>query len=59
MEDWKCKMVRDFIDDHTELALLYSLKQERGDCEEMVEFIEEMQLEGKFAMYLDVRSQMG
>jgi len=56
--DFDCQVIEDFIDDNSELALLYAIKQEKGDCSEMVEFIEEMHLMGKFLMYSHMRANL-
>ena len=37
-DEFECSVVQDFIDDHSDLALLYAIKQEKGDCDEMCEF---------------------
>jgi len=59
MEEWKCDLVADFINDNKEIAFLYILKEQTGECEEMIQFIEEMKLTLKFLLYCDMRSQMG
>ena len=53
-----CELLKDFINDHSDIALLYVIKQEKGDCNEMYEFIEEMHLMGKFLMYSHMRQSL-
>ena len=56
MEDWQCNLVKDFINDNTEVSLMYMLKEQTSTCGEMKEFIEEMKLEGKFYIYCNIRA---
>jgi len=56
--EFECNLVQDFIDDHKEIALSYMLKQEKGDCDEMCEFIEEMDLTHKFLLYSHMRASI-
>ena len=58
MEEWQCNIVQDFIDDHKEIAFLYMLKQDKGDCMEMIEFIEEVNLTHKFLLYSHMRASL-
>ena len=58
MENLDCELIKDFINDHSDIALLYVIKQEKGDCNEMYEFIEEMHLMGKFLMYSHMRANL-
>tara|TARA_R110002167_G_scaffold120345_1_gene298158 strand:- start:438 stop:623 length:186 start_codon:yes stop_codon:yes gene_type:complete len=58
-DEFECSVVQDFIDDHSDLALLYAIKQEKGDCDEMCEFIEEMHLTHKFLLYSHMRASLG
>lgn len=51
MEDIDCDLLQSFINDHSDIAFLYMLKQDKNTCDEMYEFIEEMHLMGKFSMY--------
>ena len=59
MNNINCDYLRDFIDDNTDIGLLYVIKQEKGDCNEMYEFIEEMHLMGKFLLYSHMRESLG
>ncbi len=59
MENLDCELLKDFINDHSDISFLYMLKQEKNDCMEMYEFIEEMDLIGKFFMYTHMRANMG
>lgn len=54
-----CDYLRDFINDHAEVAFIYMLKQEKDDCDEMYEFLEEIDLTHKFLLYIDMRKQLG
>jgi len=54
-----CDYLRDFINDHAEVAFIYMLKQEKDDCDEMYEFLEEVDLTHKFLLYIDMRKQLG
>lgn len=56
--DVDCTLMRDFINDHREIAFLYMLKQDKDDCREHIEFIEEMHLMPKFLMYSHIRANM-
>ena len=56
--EFECNIVQDFIDDHKEIALSYMLKQDRDDCDEHIEFIEEMGLTHKFLLYSHMRASM-
>ena len=56
MEKWQCNLVKDFINDNTEVSLMYMLKEQTGNCGEMVEFITEMKLESKFYIYCNIRA---
>lgn len=58
MDNWKCNLVQDFIDENKEIAFLYIMSNGDNTCENMIEFIEEMKLEGKFMIYCDIKSQM-
>ena len=58
MDEWKCDLVDDFIHDHSDIALLYVLKQDKGTCDEMCEFIEEIDLTHKFLMYCHMRAAL-
>jgi hypothetical protein len=54
--DIDCTLVRDFINDNKEIAFLYMLKQDKDDCIEHIDFIEEMQLTHKFLLYSHMRA---
>ena len=56
--DVDCSLMREFIDDHSEIALLYALKQDKDDCAEHIEFLEEMHFMGKFLMYSHMRANL-
>lgn len=56
--DIDCDLLKDFIDDNSDIAFLYMLKQEKDDCIEMYEFVEEMHLMGKFLLYTYMRANM-
>ena len=58
MDNWKCDLVQGFIDENKDIAFLYILRDKDNTCENMIEFIEEMKLEGKFMIYCDIKSQM-
>jgi len=57
IETWKCNLVKDFINDNKEIAFLYMLREDESDCQEMIEFIEEMQLTLKFSLYCNIRAE--
>lgn len=59
MENLNCGLLEDFINDHSEIALLFAIKQEKDNCNEMYEFIEELNLMGKFLMYSHMRQSLG
>ena len=54
----ECELLEDFINDHSDIALLFAIKQEKDDCNEMYEFIEEMHLMPKFLLYSHMRANM-
>ena len=54
----ECELLEDFINDHSDIALLFAIKQEKDDCNEMDEFIEEMHLMGKCLLYSHMRANM-
>ena len=56
--DIDCDLLKDFIDDNSDIAFLYMLKQEKDDCIEMYEFVEEMHLIPKFLLYTHMRANM-
>ena len=56
MKEWQCNLVKDFINDNTEISLLYMIRSEDDTCDEMKEFIEEMQLESRFYIYCNIRA---
>ena len=56
MEQWQCNLVKDFINDNTEISLLYTIKPGEESCDDMVEFITEMKLESKFYIYCNIRA---
>ena len=58
MQGLDCELIRGFINDHSDISFLYMLKQEKDDCMEMYEFIEEMQLMGKFFMYSHIKANL-
>lgn len=58
MDNWKCDLVQDFIDENKEIAFLYIMRDGNNTCEDMIAFIEEMKLESKFYIYCDIKSQM-
>lgn len=51
-----CQLMVDFINDHKEIAFLYMLKQDKDDCMEHIDFLEEMHLMPKFLMYSHMRA---
>jgi len=59
MNNIDCDYLRDFIDDNTDIGLLYVIKQEKGTCDEMHEFITEMHLMPKFLLYSHMRDTLG
>ncbi len=56
MKEWQCNLVKDFINDNTEISLLYMIRSEDDTCGEMKEFIEEMQLESRFYIYCNIKA---
>ncbi len=56
MKEWQCNLVKDFINDNTEISLLYMIKSQDDTCGEMKEFIEEMQLESRFYIYCNIKA---
>jgi hypothetical protein len=56
MKEWQCNLVKDFINDNTEISLLYMIRSKDDTCGEMKEFIEEMQLESRFYIYCNIKA---
>ncbi len=56
MKEWQCNLVKDFINDNTEISLLYMIRSQDDTCGEMKEFIEEMQLESRFYIYCNIKA---
>ncbi len=56
MKEWQCNLVKDFINDNTEISLLYMIRSQDDTCGEMREFIEEMQLESRFYIYCNIKA---
>ena len=58
MDNWKCDLVQDFIDENKDIAFLYIMRDGDNTCDDMIAFIEEMKLEPKFMVYYHIRSEM-
>jgi len=58
MDKWKCDLVRGFIEENKDITFLYIMKTDSDECEDMIQFIEEMRLESKFMIYCHIKSEM-
>jgi hypothetical protein len=56
MEEWQCDLVKDFINDNSDVSLVYVISGRDDSCEQMIEFIQEMQMESKFYIYCNIRA---
>lgn len=56
MEKWQCNLVKDFINDNTEVSLLYAISGGDDNCQDMAKYITDMRLESKFYIYCNIRA---
>ena len=55
----ECQVLQDFIDDNKDVAFTFILSGKGDTCEEMVEFVSELQLQTQLMIYADIRAQRG
>ena len=55
----ECEVLRDFIDDNKDVAFTYILSGREDTCDDMIEFVGELQLQSKLMIYADIRAQRG